>query len=112
MIARRIIRVLITPTRTQYWIDQGKQIGAEYELLRAFDDWLNKKYRAKRHVNIYLVFIPLSRDALIPGLLASRGDRRQEFSRSRPSAWPRWTPAARSTGASRNWSSRGRSRRW
>ena len=74
MIARRIIRVLITPTRTQYWIDQGKQIGAEYELLRAFDDWLNKKYRTKRHVNIYLVFIPVSRDALIPGLLAGRGD--------------------------------------
>ena len=30
MIARRIIRVLITPTRTQYWIDRGRQSGAEY----------------------------------------------------------------------------------
>ena len=51
MIARRVIRVLITPTRTQYWIDRGRQSGAEYELLRAFEDWLNKKYSAKRHVN-------------------------------------------------------------
>lgn len=74
MIARRVIRVLITPTRTQYWIDRGRQSGAEYELLRAFEEWLNQKYRAKRHVNTYLVFIPTSRDALIPALLAGRGD--------------------------------------
>jgi len=74
MIARRVIRVLITPTRTQYWIDRGRQSGAEYELLRAFEEWLNKKYRAKRHVNTYLVFVPTSRDALIPDLLAGRGD--------------------------------------
>jgi membrane-bound lytic murein transglycosylase MltF len=74
MIARRVVRVLITPTRTQYWIDQGKQSGAEYELLRAFEEWLNKKYRAKRHVNIYVVLIPTSREGLIPGLLAGRGD--------------------------------------
>ena len=74
MIARRVIRVLITPTRTQYWIDRGRQSGAEYELLRAFEGWLNQKYRTRRHVNIYVVFIPTSRDALIPDLLAGRGD--------------------------------------
>ena len=74
MIARRVIRVLITPTRTQYWIDRGRQTGVEYELLRAFEDWLSKKYRARRHVNLHVVFIPTSRDALIPGLLAGRGD--------------------------------------
>ncbi len=74
IIARRVIRVLITPTRTQYWIDRGRQSGAEYELLRAFEEWLNQKYRARRHVNIYLVLIPTPRDALIPDLLAGRGD--------------------------------------
>jgi hypothetical protein len=42
MIARRVIRVLITPTRTQYWIDRGRQSGAEYELLRAFEEWLTR----------------------------------------------------------------------
>ncbi len=74
MIARRVIRVLITPTRTQYWIDRGRQSGAEYELLRAFEDWLSKKYSARRHVNIHVVFIPTSRDALIPDLLGGFGD--------------------------------------
>jgi len=74
MIARRVIRVLITPTRTQYWIDLGRQTGVEYELLRAFEDWLSNKYRAKRHIDIHVVFIPTSRDALIPGLLAGLGD--------------------------------------
>ena len=74
MIGRRIIRVLVTPTRTQYWIDRGRQSGAEYELVRAFEGWLNEKYRPRRHINIYLAFIPTSRDALIPDLLAGRGD--------------------------------------
>jgi membrane-bound lytic murein transglycosylase MltF len=74
MITRRVIRVLIPPTRTQYWIDRGRQAGVEYELLRAFEDWLSEKYRARRHVNIHVVLIPTSRDVLIPGLLAGRGD--------------------------------------
>jgi membrane-bound lytic murein transglycosylase MltF len=74
MISRRVIRVLITPTRTQYWIDQGRQTGAEYELLRTFEGWLNEKYHPRRHVNLHLVLIPTSRDDLIPGLLAGRGD--------------------------------------
>ena len=74
MITRRVIRVLIAPTRTQYWIDRGRQTGVEYELLRAFEDWLSEKYRARRHVNLHVVFVPTSRDALIPGLLAGRGD--------------------------------------
>ena len=47
---------------------------SEYELVRAFEGWINKKYPPRRHVNIYLVFIPTSRDALIPDLLAGRGD--------------------------------------
>jgi membrane-bound lytic murein transglycosylase MltF len=74
MIARRVIRVLIPPTRTQYWIDRGRQTGVEYELLRAFEDWLSNKYRTSRHINTHVVFIPTSRDQLIPDLLAGRGD--------------------------------------
>ncbi len=74
MIDRRAIRVLITPTRTQYWIDKGQQTGVEYELLQAFEGWINKKYRAKRHVNIHVVFIPTSRADLIPGLQKGWGD--------------------------------------
>ena len=74
MIGRRVIRVLVTPTRTQYWIDRGRQSGAEYELVRAFEGWLNEKYQPRRHINIYLAFIPTSRDTLIPDLLAGRGD--------------------------------------
>ena len=74
MIGRRVIRVLVTPTRTQYWIDRGRQSGAEYKLVRAFEGWLNEKYQPRRHINIYLAFIPTSRDKLIPDLLAGRGD--------------------------------------
>ena len=44
MIGRRVIRVLVTPTRSQYWIDRGRVSGAEYELVRAFEGWLNGRH--------------------------------------------------------------------
>jgi hypothetical protein len=65
--------VLVTPTRTQYWIDRGRQTGAEYELVRALRSGSTRRYRPRRHINIYLAFIPTARDALIPDLLAGRG---------------------------------------
>jgi membrane-bound lytic murein transglycosylase MltF len=74
MIERRTIRVLVTPTRTQYWVDRGKQSGAEYDLVTAFDDRLNKKYLRKKHLKIGVIFIPTSRNDLIPALLDGRGD--------------------------------------
>jgi membrane-bound lytic murein transglycosylase MltF len=74
MIERRTIRVLVTPTRTQYWVDRGKQTGAEYDLVTAFDDRLNKKYLRKKHLKIGVIFIPTSRNDLIPALLDGRGD--------------------------------------
>lgn len=74
IIGRRVIRVLVTPTRTQYWVERGRQTGAEYELVQAFDDRLNQTYTKKRHLNIFAVFIPTSRNDLIPALLDGRGD--------------------------------------
>jgi len=75
MIERRQIRALVAPARTQYWIDRGQQVGAEYELLKAFEDELNRGHSTgKKHVKIHVVFVPTARDELIPGLLAGRGD--------------------------------------
>jgi membrane-bound lytic murein transglycosylase MltF len=74
MVERRHIRVLVTPTRTQYWVDRGKQTGAEYDLVRAFEDRINKGYTRKKHLKISVIFIPTSRGDLIPDLLDGRGD--------------------------------------
>lgn len=75
MVERRLIRALVVPTRTQYWVDRGRQTGAEYDLLTAFEDELNKKYKQQqKHVRIQIFFVPTSRDELIAKLRDGRGD--------------------------------------
>ncbi len=75
MVERRAIRALVVPTRTQYWIEDGRPVGVEYELLKAFEQWLNRRYRTgHRHLHVHIVFIPTRRDDLIPALREGRGD--------------------------------------
>lgn len=75
MIERRVIRALVAPSRTSYWLNGARQTGAEYELLKAFQEELNNRYQTRgKHIHIHVVFIPTSRDQLIPGLLEGRGD--------------------------------------
>ncbi|MDF0645953.1 MAG: transporter substrate-binding domain-containing protein [Nitrospira sp.] len=75
MIERRVIRALVAPSRTSYWINGARQTGAEYELLKAFQEEINARFQGKnKHIRTYVVFIPTSRDQLIPALLDGRGD--------------------------------------
>jgi membrane-bound lytic murein transglycosylase MltF len=75
MIERRTVRALVVPSRMQYWIDRGRQSGAEYELLKKFEEELNAKYKLKRkHIGIHVHFIPTARNELIPALVQGRGD--------------------------------------
>ncbi|HSA90339.1 MAG TPA: transglycosylase SLT domain-containing protein [Burkholderiales bacterium] len=75
MIERRAVRALVAPSRMQYWIDRGRQSGVEYELLKKFEEVLNAKYKLKRkHIRIYVHFIPTARDELITALVQGRGD--------------------------------------
>lgn len=75
MIERRVIRVLVAPSRTSYWLLGLRQTGAEYELLKAFENEINEHYKTQgKHIRIHVVFIPTSRDQLIPRLLDGRGD--------------------------------------
>jgi membrane-bound lytic murein transglycosylase MltF len=73
MIQRRLIRVLVTYSKTHYFVDKGTQRGLTYEFGRMFDDYLNKKLK-KKHLRIHVIFIPVSRHELIPALLEGRGD--------------------------------------
>jgi membrane-bound lytic murein transglycosylase MltF len=75
LVQRRVIRALVAPSRTQYWIDRGKQTGAQYDLLTRLEHELNRRYqKAGKHIRLHISFIPTSRDQLIPALLAGRGD--------------------------------------
>jgi membrane-bound lytic murein transglycosylase MltF len=71
--ARGVLRALVVYSRTFYFVDQGTQRGATYELLKAFEDDINKKLNSKA-IKFSVVFVPVSRDKLIPWLLEGRGD--------------------------------------
>jgi membrane-bound lytic murein transglycosylase MltF len=76
MVQRRVIRALVAPSRTSYWLNGARQTGAEFELLKAFEEDINSRYKTQggKHIRIIVAFIPTSRDQLIPGLLEGRGD--------------------------------------
>jgi membrane-bound lytic murein transglycosylase MltF len=70
---RGLLRALVVYSKTFYFVDQGAQRGATYEALKAFETDINKKLGTKA-LKFNIVFIPVSRDELIPGLLSGRGD--------------------------------------
>ena len=73
MIKRRYIRVLVTYSKTNYFVDRGTQRGITYDAFRLFEDDLNKKLKSKS-LRVHVVFVPVSRAGLIPALVEGRGD--------------------------------------
>ena len=73
MIQHRRIRALVTYSKTFYFLDRGRQYGLSYESLKSFEKFVNKKLKTKT-LKFHVVFIPVSRDELIPSLLNGLGD--------------------------------------
>ena len=73
MIQRRLIRVLTVYSKTFYFLDKDTQRGVVYEGMKQFEKELNQKYKTG-NLNIHFVFIPVSRDELLKGLMEGRGD--------------------------------------
>lgn len=79
MIERRVIRVLTAYSKTNYFVDKGRQYGITYDVFRVFEDDLNRKLAAQRkpnekHLKVQVYFVPVARDELLPALAAGRGD--------------------------------------
>ncbi|KKL25751.1 hypothetical protein LCGC14_2402150, partial [marine sediment metagenome] len=70
---RRLIRVLVTFSKTNFFFDSGQARGFEYELLHAYEKYLNKNIRKKTD-HIKMVFIQKPFDQLLPALVAGKGD--------------------------------------
>jgi membrane-bound lytic murein transglycosylase MltF len=73
MVERRMIRVLTTYSKTQYFIDHGQPRGTAYDQGKLLEDELNKNARTG-NLKIAVQFVPLSRNELLPALLDGRGD--------------------------------------
>jgi membrane-bound lytic murein transglycosylase MltF len=75
MLDRRLIRVLVPYSRTLYVNDQGHERGLTAGLMRDFERYVNKKYRATLgNRPLTVVIIPTTRDQLLPGVVAGKGD--------------------------------------
>src|SRR5215510_13988117 len=73
MMKRRVIRVLTVQNPILYYVDKGREVGATYESIKAFEKQLNDKARNKV-VTVHVIPIPVARAQLIPRLLAGQGD--------------------------------------
>ena len=79
MIDRRVIRVLTAPGKTSFFVDKGVNRGIVADAFKLFEDDLNRKLAAdnklkNKHLKVRVVFIPVSRDQLLPALAAGKGD--------------------------------------
>jgi membrane-bound lytic murein transglycosylase MltF len=73
MVERRMVRVLTTYSKTQYFIDKGTPRGTAYDQGKLLEDELNKTL-VKGNLTINVHFIPLSRNELLPALVEGKGD--------------------------------------
>ncbi len=72
IVERRVLRVLVTSSRSNYFLDMGTEHGFEYELLGKYDEALNQGRALSKKVIV--VFIPVPFDRLLSDLEAGRGD--------------------------------------
>ncbi|MDX1412156.1 MAG: transporter substrate-binding domain-containing protein, partial [Nitrospirales bacterium] len=70
---RRFLRVLVTYSKSNFFLMKGVPHGFEYEMLKQYEKFLNKG-KGRRSLKTQLVFIPVPFDQLIPALLKGRGD--------------------------------------
>jgi ABC-type amino acid transport substrate-binding protein len=73
IVKRGFMRVLVVPSRTQYFVDKGTERGITYDLFKGFEDETNKNLKTKA-IKFQIVFIPVSPEELIPRLVAGRAD--------------------------------------
>jgi len=73
---KRIIRVLVVPSKIMYTIIKGKESGIAYELGSLFEKHINKHYSSSKnnHIKIHVIFIPTTRDKLFSLLNKGYGD--------------------------------------
>lgn len=75
---RGILRILVTHSQTDFFFDQGRIRGIQYELALEFLKHLNQgrtnRYHASEANRIFPQFIPVSFSELIPALEAGKGD--------------------------------------
>ena len=84
MVRRRYVRMLVTFSKTNYFIDRGQQRGATYDAGKLLEQFLNDRLRATlppspagaaaKNIQLHVVFLPVSRDRIFQDLAQGKGD--------------------------------------
>jgi membrane-bound lytic murein transglycosylase MltF len=73
IVERRVLRMLVATNATNYYVDLGRQGGITYELGHLLEKELNRRFK-KGNLHLDVIFLPVTRDRLIPALLEGHGD--------------------------------------
>jgi membrane-bound lytic murein transglycosylase MltF len=79
MAERRIVRVLVVPSKTFYFNDKGTQRGVTFDTFQLVEQELNKQLqRAKKlkrkNLKVKFFFVPVGRDEIFSALTEGKGD--------------------------------------
>ena len=73
MVERRTLRALVVRSKTFFFFDGATRRGLSHDMLKAFERHANDRL-ATGALTVDVVFLPVTRDRLIPALLAGYGD--------------------------------------
>src|SRR3974390_1185687 len=73
MLKRRLIRILVVPSKTYFFLNKGDTLGLTAEAGQEFQKWINKRH-AKPPFDIKVVFVPTRRDRIFQDLIDGKGD--------------------------------------
>jgi membrane-bound lytic murein transglycosylase MltF len=73
MMRRWVMRVLVVPSKTLYFVDRGQQRGIVYDAFKEFEDEVNRRLK-KGQRPLHVVFIPVPRDELLTRIANGLGD--------------------------------------
>ena len=79
MVERRIVRVLVVPSKTFYFNDHGTPRGITYDTFQLVEKDLNKqvardKKAARKHLKVKFFFVPVGRGEIFSALRDGKGD--------------------------------------
>lgn len=70
---RKVLRVLVTHSRSNYYLDRGQARGVAHDLAKAFGEDLAHRFKLKPN-RLQVVFVPTTHDRMLRWLAEGRGD--------------------------------------
>ena len=74
IVERRLLRVLVAHDPLFYFVDDYQQRGFTFEMMTAFEEFLNERDKRRKAERLHVIYLPVSRDRLVPGLVEGLGD--------------------------------------